>query len=175
MSQSMTKSTKWPVCPAKAQISLGICPVLSESLPSSWRSFGSLATHKAHNEDSVGRTCHSVCFVVLLLISEETPWNCSLVRHFIITYFFFYLDFMAHQDYLTHLGPKQSLGGANMGDPREKPPDHMWPKLGSNPQWWDDKRFRALKISILNHLAMGAAYSHINIKDSWHISNLRDF
>ena len=38
---------------------------------------------------------------------------------------------MAHQDYLTHFEPKQSLGGANMGDPREKPPDHMWPKLGS--------------------------------------------
>ena len=28
---------------------------------------------------------------------------------------------------------------------------------GSNPQRWDDKRFRALKISILNHLATGAA------------------
>ena len=53
-----------------------------------------------------------------------------------------------------------------MGDPREKPPDHphaelglshMWPKRGSNPQRWDDERFRALKISDLNHLATGAA------------------
>ena len=29
MSQSTTKPTKWPVCPAKTQISLGICPVWS--------------------------------------------------------------------------------------------------------------------------------------------------
>ena len=32
MSRSMTKPTKWPVRPAKTQISLGICPVWSESL-----------------------------------------------------------------------------------------------------------------------------------------------
>ena len=32
-----------------------------------------------------------------------------------------------------------------------------WPKLGSNPQRWDDKWFRALKISGLNHSATGAA------------------
>ena len=53
-----------------------------------------------------------------------------------------------------------------MGDPREKPPDHpqaelglshVWPELGSNPQGWDDERFRALKINILNHSAMGDA------------------
>ena len=29
MNRSMTKPTKWPVCPAKTQISLGICPVWS--------------------------------------------------------------------------------------------------------------------------------------------------
>ena len=33
MSQSTTKPTKWHVCPAKTQISLGICPVWSEYLP----------------------------------------------------------------------------------------------------------------------------------------------
>ena len=32
MSRDMTKSTKWHVCPAKTQISLGIHPVWSESL-----------------------------------------------------------------------------------------------------------------------------------------------
>ena len=32
MSHPMTKLTKWHVCPAKTQISLGICPVWSESL-----------------------------------------------------------------------------------------------------------------------------------------------
>ena len=44
-SQCMTKPTKWPVCPAKPQISLGICPVWSESLQYAWRKLGSLATH----------------------------------------------------------------------------------------------------------------------------------
>ena len=50
--------------------------------------------------------------------------------------------FTARQDYFTHFEPNQSLGGAKMGDPREKNPDHpqtelglshMWPELGSNP------------------------------------------
>ena len=40
------------VRPAKTQISLGICPVWSESSPSAWRKLGSLATHWAHSEDS---------------------------------------------------------------------------------------------------------------------------
>ena len=61
---------------------------------------------------------------------------------------------------------------AKTGNSLEKPPDHpqaelglshMWPKLGSNPQWWDDEWFRVLKISILNHSAMGAACSRIKI------------
>ena len=49
------------------------------------------------------------------------------------------------------------------GDPREKPPDHpqaelgLSPELGSNPQRWDDERFRSLKVSGLNHSAKGAA------------------
>ena len=55
---------------------------------------------------------------------------------------------------------------AKTGDPREKPPEHpqaelglshMWPELGSNPQRWDDERFRSLKVSGLNHSATGAA------------------
>ena len=72
---------------------------------------------------------------------------------------------MACQDYFTHFEPSQSLGGAKTGDPREKPPDHlqeqlglshMWPEHGSNQQWWDDERFRALNFSGLNHSATGA-------------------
>ena len=56
-----------------------------------------------------------------------------------------------------------------MRGPQEKTPDHpqaelglthMWPKLGSNPQQWDDQRFRALKISGLNHSATWGAYIH---------------
>ena len=41
----MTKPTKWQMCPAKTQISLGIRPVWSESSLSTWRNLGSLATH----------------------------------------------------------------------------------------------------------------------------------
>ena len=40
------------VRPAKTLISLGICPVWSESSLSTWRKLGSLATHWAHSEDS---------------------------------------------------------------------------------------------------------------------------
>ena len=46
-----------------------------------------------------------------------------------------------------------------MGDPREKPPDHLQAEVGmSNPQRWDVNHFRALKISVLNHSATGATY-----------------
>ena len=47
----MTKPTKWPVRPAKTQISLGICPVWSESLLSAWINIGPLATHSAYSKD----------------------------------------------------------------------------------------------------------------------------
>ena len=40
------------VHPAKTQISLGICPVWSESSLSAWRKLRSLATHWAHSEDA---------------------------------------------------------------------------------------------------------------------------
>ena len=33
---------------------------------------------------------------------------------------------------------------------------HIWPELGLNPQRWDDERFKAQKISVLNHSATGA-------------------
>ena len=39
------KTNKVSVRPAKTQISLGICPVWSEYLLSTWRNLGSLATH----------------------------------------------------------------------------------------------------------------------------------
>ena len=50
MSQSMIQPTKWPVHPTETQISLGICPVWSESLLSAWKMFGSLATHTVHSK-----------------------------------------------------------------------------------------------------------------------------
>ena len=43
LSQRTTKPTKWHVCPAKTQFSLGICSVWSESSLSTWRKL-SLAT-----------------------------------------------------------------------------------------------------------------------------------
>ena len=52
LSHLMTKPTKWHVCPAKTQISLGIRPVWSKSSLSAWRKLGSLATHLAHSGDS---------------------------------------------------------------------------------------------------------------------------
>ena len=48
----MTKSTEWPLCPAKTQISLGLHLVWSESSLSAWRKLRSSATHWAHCEDS---------------------------------------------------------------------------------------------------------------------------
>ena len=47
----MTKPTKWPLHPAKTQISLGIRSVWSGSLLSAWRNTGSSPTHWAHCED----------------------------------------------------------------------------------------------------------------------------
>ena len=67
---------------------------------------------------------------------------------------------MACQDYFTHFEPSQSLGGAKMGDPWEKPEkNHPQAELGLShmirarlgPEQWDDEHFRVLKISILNH------------------------
>ena len=46
------KTNKMTVRPAKTQISLGICPVWSESSLSAWRKLGSLATHWAHSKDA---------------------------------------------------------------------------------------------------------------------------
>ena len=53
----MTKPTKWPVHPAKTQISLGI-PVWSESSLCTWRNLGCLATYWGHSKGSgqAGRT-----------------------------------------------------------------------------------------------------------------------
>ena len=91
LSRSTTKPTKWPVRPEKTQISLGICPVWSESLPSAWRNLWSLASHGAHSLDSdqtvrmrrliwvfARRTCHFVGFVVLRLI--YVPYQFKMVN-----------------------------------------------------------------------------------------------
>ena len=84
------KMAKWHVRPAKTHISLGICPVWSESSLSTWRKLGTLATHWAHSEDSdqtgrmprpiwvfVGRT------VILLVLS----WGGSFVSQQVPCFF----------------------------------------------------------------------------------------
>ena len=58
----MTKPTKWHVRTAKTQISLGLCPVWSESSLSAWRNLGSLATHWAHSQDSDQPEHLSLCW-----------------------------------------------------------------------------------------------------------------
>ena len=73
----MTKPAKWHVRPAKTQISLGICPIWSESSLSAWRKLGSLATHWAHSEDTdqTGRIPRLICVfaggtIILLVVHE---------------------------------------------------------------------------------------------------------
>ena len=84
----LNKTNKMTVHPAKTPISLGICPVWSESSLSAWRKLGSLATHLAHSEDSdqTGRMPRLIClrwahthfvgFVVSRLIPEKRK-NCE--------------------------------------------------------------------------------------------------
>ena len=100
MSCFMTKPTKWPVPPAKTQISLR--PVWSESSQSTWRKVGSLPTHWVHSEDSdqtgrmprliwafAGRTDHFVGFVMRRLkrnyqwIPTFLLW-CFFINEFIL-------------------------------------------------------------------------------------------
>ena len=81
LSHHMSKQTKWPMRPAKTQISLGICPVWSQSSLSAWKNLGILATHWAHSKqsDQTGRISgwsesslgahHFVGFVMQWLIS----------------------------------------------------------------------------------------------------------
>ena len=76
---------------AKTQISLGICPVWSESSLFAWRNLGSSATHWAHSEDwsdsaddkadprlrwahrSFFRFCHTMAQIV----SDQTMQNMA--------------------------------------------------------------------------------------------------
>ena len=90
----MTKWTKWPVHPAKTQISLDIRPVWSESSLSTWKNIRPF-TYWAHSEDSgqmprliwvfVGRT--SFC------------WYCQAAAHLVFVGFvwknlYFYILFI---------------------------------------------------------------------------------
>ena len=79
MSSLMTKPTRWHVRPAKTQISQGICPVWSESLLSTWRKLGSLATYWVQIWVFAGCTCYSVGFVI---ITSKVTGNKYLKKAF---------------------------------------------------------------------------------------------
>ena len=82
----MTKLTKWPMCPAMTQISLGIRPFCSESSMSTWRNLGSLATHgriyplskqqRFWSEYSLG--AHVILLVLSCSGSYAFFWNCRV-------------------------------------------------------------------------------------------------
>ena len=100
-------------------------------------------------------------FSILKLIRLCThKWTCP---------FFFWFGFYRPSRSFHSLWAESIKRLVKMGDPREKPPDHpqaeldlshMWPELGSNPQRWDDKWFRMLKISVFNHKAKAATSTH---------------
>ena len=99
ISRRRTKPTKWPLRPAKIQISLDIRPVWSESSLSTWRNIGALTTPWAHSEDSdqTGRMPRliwvfpghtSFCWVLSCCSSHDLPvyqkicpWRWWLSRH----------------------------------------------------------------------------------------------
>ena len=82
---------------------------------------------------------------------------------------------MARQDYFTHFEPSQSQGGAKTEDPRDKPPDHPRPELGSNPQRSllfqgstlkkvESKRIQIL-LDYMSFLKYGVCVSHSHIRN----------
>ena len=89
----MTKPTKWYVRPAKTQISLGICPVWSESSLSAWRNLGPLATYWAHSEDSdqTGRMPRLIWVfagrtVILLVLSWCSSFVVQVIGPHLLTF-----------------------------------------------------------------------------------------
>ena len=97
MSHLMTKPTKWHVRPAKTRISLGICPVWSESLGVRMKKLGSLVAHWVQSEDSdqtgqmprliwvfVGRTSFCwFCHVVAYIFSYCKFQASAIAKHFV--------------------------------------------------------------------------------------------
>ena len=83
-SRLMTKPIKWPVRPAKTQISLGIRPDWSESLLSTWRNYGSLATHRAPSEDSDQTGQNVQADLSLWWAHKSFCWFCHAAAHSVI-------------------------------------------------------------------------------------------
>ena len=101
--------------------------------------------------------------MLIIVCRRRLDWSFSSKTYDQFSYpslICFYLDFMAHQDYSTHF----QLWGENGIASRKT----TWPAtsriwlvyvIGLKRRQWDDERFRVLKISCLNHQAMGAAPS----------------
>ena len=110
LSCHITKPTKWHVHPAKTQISLGIRPVWSESLLSTWRKLGSLATHQAHSEasDQTGQMPRLIwvfagCTVTSLVLSCRGSFCEDFVWSWLKCIFLFFCttDFLEGRFYLS--------------------------------------------------------------------------
>ena len=124
----------------------------------------------------INRFSHDVAQIIHMGIrvkgKKNTHHDVLWVNHFALHFFYIFCFFICIFFLFGFYGlsrlfhsfdfePSQSLGGAKMGDLRENPHDHpqtelgsshRWPELGSNPQWWDDERFKALKINVLKPL-----------------------
>ena len=89
-------------------------------------------------------------------LSTEKNAKPMIFPFMILEDFFFYLGFMANQDFFTHFDLSQSLGGAKMRDPWENTPDHPQAELGLSHMWpevavrWSDLG-RVLNFSITLH------------------------
>ena len=70
LSRIMTKPIKWPVRPAKTQISLGICPVWSESSQcAQWVAEDRMLLHAdSEDSDQTGRSESSLSAQIILLV-----------------------------------------------------------------------------------------------------------
>ena len=72
--------------------------------------------------------------------------------------FFFHLGFTACQDYFIHFEPSQSLGGAKMGNPREKPPDHQQAELGLSQRLGSDPQSHSSEMTSNSHRNTSRVY-----------------
>ena len=121
------------------------------------------------------------------------PWReDKVVSHcFSIAIFFFWFGFYSPSRLFCSFSVESIVRwGENGRSPRKntRPPQaelgfsHIWPKLGSNQQWWDDERFKALNISVRNHSATGDAWQarivmhlyNVHVSPGWILSKISD-
>ena len=94
------------VRPAKTQISLGLCPVWSESSLSAWRNLGSIATHWVHSKDS-DQTGFVMLWLIWRITYSTTPrfllsWVDSFINVYTTQYLYFLLQVFLQECYKAH-------------------------------------------------------------------------